>query len=222
MRRLAPALLALLLSGALAACGWQPLYGRGDAPAGIQLRGKIGGASERQSQHLRALVAQHWSGAPQWELKLRLKQSYTTLLLQPDRNYTRRRALASLNYAVYPLGEKKPVLTGSASELASINRPNTPFAEKVSALATSRRALDGAFAVMETRIAAFLRAPASARADAEFDIEQFDAHEFADEEFVNPEIDADPLAPEQPGLALPESAPDAETDTGADGGTGAQ
>ena len=203
-------LLPLCLVGLLAACGWQPLYGRAPAAenAGIQLRGKIGGASERQSQQLRALVALHWGGPPRWEMQLRLKQSYTTLLLSPDRNYTRRRALASLNYAIYPLGGKEPVLTGSASELAAINRPNTPFAEKVTALATSQRALDGAFAVMETRVAAFLRAPALARADAEFDIERFDVHEFEDEEFANPQ---EPILPQarEPAPLFPAPSPEA-------------
>ncbi|WP_247886777.1 LPS assembly lipoprotein LptE [Azospirillum sp. SYSU D00513] len=170
---LRPALLALALLG-LGACGFQPLYGRGSATAGVgeALSGvEIGLIPERRGQQLRNLLIDRFHNSPSnggmpYRLETGVSASEQKLALRKDASAERAQLVVVAPYRLIDNRDGKVVLQSQARAMISYN----VLEQQYGALATLDYAYDRALVEISDeitrRVAMQLGRPAQAGAAA--------------------------------------------------------
>ncbi len=128
---LALKLSAMLLSLALTACGFHPLYGNGGASPRVMASIYVDPIPDRTGYELRNslidLLDSGGGGAKQYRLKVRLSDQRKGIALQNDATITRYNYLLDADYELYD-STGKLVTSGHQSTLTAYNVVASPYA----------------------------------------------------------------------------------------------
>lgn len=182
-RRALVVALALLSIVGLSACGFEPVYGRGNGAArhaelsAIEIGAINGKASpgaisdgnsglgraglEMRKRLLESLSSER--AEPRYRLGVVLEESQGAFAIQADDRVTRYQLSLTAAFSLVEIGSDKAVYSGSRRSIGSYNVVSSDFATVVSeADARKRAALDLADNIRELLIAYFSREPAAA------------------------------------------------------------
>jgi LPS-assembly lipoprotein len=128
------AALALLLPALLAACGFEPLYGRAadkDVPADLALiqiepiKDRVGQMLHNQ---LRDAINRHGVPAkPRYYLKVALAETVQDTAIQRTAFAVRANLVLTANYTLYDAATRAPILTGSTVSTASYSHQTAEY-----------------------------------------------------------------------------------------------
>lgn len=174
--------LILASSVGLGACGFEPVYGRGNEAVrhadlsaieigAINGRASPGAASDgnsglgRAGLELRKRLLEslsHEQTAPRYRLGVMLEESQGAFAIQSDDRATRYQLSLTASFSLIEIGSDKAVYSGSTRSIGSYNVVSSDFAAAVSeADARKRAALDLADNIRELLITYFSREPAA-------------------------------------------------------------
>jgi len=130
-KRVALELSAILLSLALAACGFHPLYGRGGASPALMASIYVDPIPDRTGYELRNSLTDLFDsgggGSKQYRLKVRLSDQRKGIALQNDATITRYNYLLDADYELFD-STGKVVTSGHQSTLTAYNVVSSPYA----------------------------------------------------------------------------------------------
>lgn len=152
----------LLAALALAACGFQPLYGPRDASTtSDQLAAvKVELIADRLGQQVRNYLLDRMSPrgepkAPRYRLAVELSESLQELGFRKDETATRANLVVTADYALIKVGEKKPLLKGISQSANSFNIVNSDYATLVAENDARKRAARRLSDEITTRLAIY-------------------------------------------------------------------
>jgi len=132
--------LAVALAGALAGCGFEPLYGRPDgrpSPVAAELAGiQVAPIADRRGQLLRDALEERLTPSgeparPAFTLGVTLEESIETLVFRRDASPTRANLSLTAEYRLRPAGAEGVVTGGRARTVIGYNISGAEFATLV-------------------------------------------------------------------------------------------
>jgi LPS-assembly lipoprotein len=162
-----PSLLLLLL--ALAACGFQPLYGR-DSETGVAANDELARVMvlpirQRTGQQMHNLLRDRLNPLgqpvePSYTLSVKLIERITELGIQQDATATRAQLTMVAEYALRDMSGETVLYSGRARSANSYDILEDPYATQVSEFDARERTLETLSDTMKIRLATFFnRAP---------------------------------------------------------------
>ena len=138
-------LTALLLTLALAACGFHPLYGRGGASPAVMASIYVDPIPDRTGYELRNSLIDLFdsgrSGSKQYRLKVTLRDERRGIALQNDATITRYNYLLDADYQLID-STGAIVTSGHQSTLTAYNVVSSPYATLAAEQDAQKRAAD--------------------------------------------------------------------------------
>lgn len=161
-RRLAPALAAVALALAPAACGFQPLYRQGSGADSVPQMAavEIAPAPDRATQIVRnhlldRLSPRGQSAEPLYVLSLRVQEAQSAVLITREETVTRYNLNLSASFALHDKRSGAVVHSGSATSLAAYNVLRADFANLVAEDDARARAAREVSEQIRTRLAIY-------------------------------------------------------------------
>lgn len=166
--RLAAALLWLGLALTVSACGFQPLYGRGDGQALSTVEHmaaiRIVPLPDRIGQQMHNLLRDRLNplGQPRkpgYQLDIQLSESRENLGIRKDETATRANLVLSASFELTELSSGEVLLQGSTSSVNSFNILTSQFATTFSESDARKRALRELSDDIRVRLGIYFSAP---------------------------------------------------------------
>ena len=168
-RRIVGAKIAVVISLALAGCGFQPLYGDGGAMTGLALQNVyVEPISDRVGYELRNNLLDLFNATgqadnAQFRLVLSLSETEDAVILQTNTAITRYNYTLSAHYELIPRASTQAVKSGDVTSLTAYNVAAAPFLySTVTAQRDAKnRAANDIAERIRTQIAVYLRTAAA-------------------------------------------------------------
>lgn len=151
----------LLMALALSACGFQPLYGRGQdgaaSPAAQMAAVRIAPLRDRIGQQLRNLLRDRLNplgqpSNPAYDLQIILVETRQELGIRKDETATRANLIVSANFSLLEVGSGRVLLRGLTTSTNSYNILTSQFATTSTESNARKRALREVSDEIRTRL----------------------------------------------------------------------
>jgi len=168
-KRLTTVLAVLIGTGAVSACGFQPLYGQGPNTSQVQphlAQIAVQPIPDRVGQILRSTLSRtlnptaHTPGTgPAYDLAVTLTEAVSTLAVERDAFATRANLSLNASYTLTRRADQVTLSSASVGSVSSYNILSSEFATKTARDDARKRAIQDLAATIRTRLAIYFQGP---------------------------------------------------------------